>query len=287
MTDQTSNNYWDIGDEAKGELSGIGAAEFKPPIDCMYLWWKNGAGAYSTIGGVPYFGGWMTSEDDIELANSIMGKRPEKWSAYDLVGKSGNPYRAWGSRYVAVAPIGMRRRWVNADPQNNVNAHGQMNILCYMADVIHKDNTAIYDPYFPVVLSAKSMSANFVKQSLADFDRATASARYQFAGGNPSSAFWAVIGTFSDKPNTIMVGKKQKSAITPCSCFLPSQITEDTLKTIFVNSDIKVTKLMVELKQQCKDWLHAWDGQTGNRDQESESGNGGHQSDWAGDAPPF
>ena len=46
------------------------------------------------------------------------------------------------------------------------------------------------------------------------------------------------------------------SAITPIGAYLPNDMTEETMESLFVGND--TAKMMVDLKDQAKEWIEAW-----------------------------
>lgn len=229
------------------------------PFAAPFLWWMNGDNHYKPTKERPqadarYFGGWSSNQDGFDIALADIGRdtAPAGFSLVELVGDEGD-YSAYITRAVSVVPIGKRSRWIKND-EGKSRSHVQY--LCYMAGIETEENRKLYVPFAPVVLSAKGWSAAALETAFQTWGSKTAKARNEFASKAPAWFFYAPIGTFGKEPNVKQVGGKQKSPITPCSVYVPDDVTADVLQTVFVGDVI--AGAMVEYRRLASDWLTAW-----------------------------
>jgi hypothetical protein len=210
------------------------------PFAAPLLYWMNGNPDFEEIGGVRYFGGWALQEEAWRNIEAKCTPLP----AYFRLTKF-KEYSAYLSRGIAVSPLATRERWLEN------RSHVQ--VLGYMA-TIHEDGLL---PYGPVVLSAKSNSARYLRAAFSDFDKATKDVRPDKV---PYYRFFIRLGTFGYVPTFVTVGKgRDTHDITPCTVGLPKDgITLEHLKAWYVGAD--VINACNQLSAQAAEWLNdkAW-----------------------------
>lgn len=218
------------------------------PFLAPYLWVLNGKANLKNPQdkvNVPYYGGFAVSKDDFEFAVAEYGN-PGNFTFYNMVNQEDKEYEIYASRAVAVAPIVTRERWVEG--------RGHVQILAY-AGMRAEDGH--FAPWGPVVLTAKSYTAKYLRDGLKEWESFTAKARREYAPGYPSNLFYCFVGTFGERKQ-IMVGKTKESPITPISLFKgkDGQCTSEMLQANFVG--LEVANLMKSLREQAKAWVEDW-----------------------------
>lgn len=218
------------------------------PFYAPYLWVLNGKANLKNPQdkfNVPFFGGFAVSRDDFELAVTEYGN-PGNFVFYTMVNQEGKEYEIYASRAVAVAPIVTRERWIEG--------RGHVQVLAYAG---MRGENGYFAPWGPVVLTAKSYTAKFLRDSLKEWESFTAKARREFAPSYPANLFYCFVGTFGERKQ-IMVGKGSQSPITPINLYKGNngQCTQEMLQANFVGMD--VVHLMKSLKEQAKEWVEDW-----------------------------
>lgn len=222
------------------------------PFDAPFMWWKNGAAAGDKNGsGVQHYGGWVIDAASLE---AITDSPPARFVKEPHYNRNGEEYIVYATRYIGIAPIGRRSRWVL--PEDG-RGKGTSNVqyLALLAD--YKDKQ--YKYWMPAVITLKGYSALMFDRALGEFDRQTAKARRQYANGASALFFWRLIGTFGKERNQKMVGAPGlQSPITPPVLFVPSSgwETEEALASCFVGKEL--LDQMLELKRLAKEWLEDW-----------------------------
>ena len=219
------------------------------PFYAPYLWVLNGKANLKNPQdkiNVPYFGGFAVSKDDFELAVTEYGN-PGNFTFYTMVNQEGKEYESYAVRALPIAPIVTRERWVEG--------RGHVQILA-VAAMRADDGHFAY--WAPVVLTAKSYTAKFLRDSLKEWERFTAKARREFAPGYPANLFYSPVGTFGSERKQQMVGKGSQSPITPIGLYKgkDGQCTQEMLQANFVGMD--VVHLMKSLKEQAREWVDDW-----------------------------
>ena len=262
MSQQTApqQDYFELPEGMASEFTGLGSQTIELPFMAPMLWWLNGDPRAQTASEASKMGGWAISQDEIELLDAP----PPGFVGVTLVNARGQEYSASLARYVAVAVIGSREQWVLPDANfgGRTRGYSRIQVLGYMATV---NQARQYVPYGPVVLSAKSYSAKYLKEALSEWSRKTAQSRRKLANNLPAWLFYAPIGTFGASRDAVMVGPdpNSQSPITPCRLMkMPDEQTANTLRGWYVGKS--VVEEMSEYKQAAGEWLKAWDGMNGN-----------------------
>ena len=232
-----------VADALAGGLGGDGV---RLPFKAPFVWWKNGEKREQRGGGVPYFGGWAITADElvtIELA------APEGFKLDTWVGDNGE-YEVWASRTVGIAPIAKRTKWVLNDKGDG---RSKLHILAILGS--WDADAKQYLAYGPAVISASGMATKYLMQALKKFEADTAAARKQYAGNLPASLFYAPVGTFGDAVFE-MVGKENKSAITPPALGPIGDVTPQLLQALYIGANS--ANEAADYKQQAQEWLAAW-----------------------------
>lgn len=221
------------------------------PFDAPYFWWTNGNPAGNKNGsGVQFYGGWTTDAETLEAMTEIYLRGLVKETHYS---RAGNAYTVYAVRYLAVAPIAKRSRWVIPPEGGKGSGHTQYLVMT----ASYQDKT--FTPCIPAVLSVKGYVAMILDSVMAEFDRITLKARKQYAGNATGSLFWRLIGTFGKERSQRMVGKAEmQSPITPPVLFVPKESfdSEEALARFYVGAE--VAKQMVEFRQLAQEWIDTW-----------------------------
>ena len=208
------------------------------PFIAPLFWWKNGDKRMSQIGGVQYFGGWESNEEDITAAVAENGQLPDDFVPDSRMGNDG-AYQVYSRRSLTVAPIKTRRRWVDG------RSHSQTLVLLGV-----KREGGGFDAWGCAVLTAKGYATDRLSKAITAWNTHTSAVRKEIAPGVPSWYFWQAIGTFGDFKEE-SVGSKVKNAITPIEAYLPT-MTADLLKSLYVGDD--AARLISELSEKAQEW---------------------------------
>ena len=120
------------------------------------------------------------------------------------------------------------------------------------------------------MLTAKGYQAKNLLDSFSLWNRSTSKIRGKIAPGIPAWTFYLSVGTYGDKRNQVMVGQgNSQSPITPVGAWVPKEITEPVMESLFVGEDH--AEAMAVYLESADEWLHAYDQKSGN-------GNGGSHS---------
>lgn len=262
MTIETQTDLFNLPQDYVNEMKdAFGGEGIRLPFTVTYWRWMNGQSVYKGIGSAPYFGGWAANVEDVEVAMAEYGPLPmfdpktKKGSfagPFTLSKRDGGEYDVYTARALAVAVIGKRERWVvNADqPGDKGRGHTQ---VLGLAGYRGEDGTI--QPWGPVVLTARGLAALNIRNAFRDFERKTQRPRSQFARNIPAWFFYAIVGTFGDKPQVQMAGKTgAQSPISPCNLYLPEgEITAEALKTWYVGEGM--VEQLIDLRHQANEWL--------------------------------
>lgn len=228
------------------------------PFPVVYLWTINGQPIHKQQGGALYFGGWACKAEELQTIADQQGLPiPSGWKQVTIASRDGDEYEAYTTRHVIVAPIGRRESWILPDGRRSGHyvegGRRHLQVLCYMGE---KQGDA-YQPWGPVVLTAKGYQARNVLDAFTTWDKVTAAVRRQVAPTVPPWCFYLALGTFDKERRAISVGKPgAQSTITPVGAYVPPEIGEKHLKTLFVGQE--VASIMGDLQDQAADWLAAW-----------------------------
>jgi hypothetical protein len=240
---------FNVGDLPAGATEALGnplpGDTVQLPFQAPLLWWRNGSRNTQPINGVDYFGGWAVNADEL---HRVHFDPPPGFKMVTWKGKN-ERFDAYTGRYIGVAPILQRRKWVQGDDGNN-RSHVQ--ILCLAAT--WNGERKVFVPYGPVVLSAKAWTGKYLIDAFKEFDRVTAEIRSQY--NLPASFFYTLVGTFGQEPNMVMRGKKTQSPITPPTINPTQQYSANALEVMYIGSD--AVRTAIDLRDQAMDWASDW-----------------------------
>lgn len=249
-----SKNMYDIPqDYVSSTQEALASGGIQLPFTAPLFWWVNGKAALADLKDIRHYGGWAVdkaSMDDalLETGNAALnGLKESQFTASDNA-----HYNVYQTRYLAIAPITVRRRFID-------RSHVQY--VVYIANLVPSGDSKVWQPWGAAVLSAKGFAARAIDDALQSWSTKTAKARSEFANNLPAAMFYSPIGTFGDAIITKEVGSTKKSLITPCSTFAPDEVTAEQLEKWFIGRDI--IESVNDMQKQAKDWVDAWkdDGQ--------------------------
>jgi hypothetical protein len=231
------------------------------PFPVIYVWALNGQAGYRSQGGALYYGGWACKAEDMQSVSEQQGLPiPKEWKLVTIASRDGGEFEAYTTRSVIVAPIGRRESWLSDGRRASSYIEGgrrHLQVLAYLAES-NGAGSRQFQPWGPIVLTAKGYQARNLLDAFSRWDKATAPVRRKAAPGVPAWCFYLSLGTFGKERQAINVGKPgAQSPITPISAYLPERITDELLSSLFVGGDI--ASVMSDLQDQAHDWLKAWD----------------------------
>jgi hypothetical protein len=234
------------------------------PFPVVYLWALNGQASYRSQGGALYYGGWACKSDDLQMAAEAQEiEIPRDWTLDSITSRDGGEFEAYTTRYVIVAPIGKRVSWLH-DGKRYANyvdgARRHLQILAYLAEGIGDAENRQFQPWGPIVLTAKGYQAQNMLDALVRWEKVTASLRRKVAPQVPAWCFYLSLGTYGKERQVLNVGKPgAQSPITPIGTYIEG-LSEQKLQNLFVGEE--TARLMVEIQDQASDWLKAWKTET-------------------------
>ena len=231
------------------------------PFPVVYVWALNGQAGYKSQGGALYYGGWAAKAEDANaLAQTTGVNIPACWNPVVIASRDGSEFEAYTTRYLFVAPIGKRESWLLDGKRYPAYIEGgrrHLQALCYLAEQLGEKGSFTYEPWGPVVLTAKGYQARNMLDAFARWNKATASIRYKIAPGVPAWCFYLLVGTYGRERLAINVGKPgAQSPITPISVYVADKLKEDDISGLFVGSKVAVE--MSNYQDQAAEWLGAW-----------------------------
>jgi len=211
------------------------------PFSAPLLSWRNGNAALSDLGdeNPKYTGGWEMSKESWEKVKADVPPLPALFKLYALRGKE--TYDAFLAKQIVIFPVGLRERALMKLDGRDVpvkrftkGSRQHIQMLAYLATVTDGGG---FKPWGPVVLSAKSNSAMFVKQCFEDFKELAKKELDNIRV--PYHRFWLRIGT-PIPPKFVTVGKGgDTSDVTPCYLMSPQGgWTLDALKHAYIGADM-------------------------------------------------
>lgn len=235
------------------------------PFVAPYLWVINGDPKMKSVGGAMYFGGWACKAEDF---NAVMEQfalsLPPNFKQQEIVINDGSAFDSYTARSLLVAPIGVREAWLKDDkryPGYVEGARRHVQALVFMGVKTADDKP--YEPWGPIVLSAKGYQARHLLDSFSAWNKHSSSLRLKIAKNVPAWCFYLAIGTFAKERVAQMVGQAgTQSSITPIGPYLPQDMTPELLTKLFVGQEVAVR--MADYLDQAQEWLNAWKGDTGN-----------------------
>ena len=239
--------------EKANEFTPFEEGGVRLPFDAPLFWWVNGSNRGVKNGsGVDYFGGWST---DGALLDSMVQSSgiaiPDRLVSEIQIPKNGNQFTIYSTRWLAVAPIARRFRWlIDQDkPNDKGRGHSQVLCLCSFGKPLQY--------WMPVILSAKGLASKAIDTAFKSFETETAVARKTWAHNAAYWFFWTRIGTFSDERNEVLVGPRgTQSPIVEAQTYVPADLTEAKLDSLYVGE--RNVDIMLEMKELSSEWANAW-----------------------------
>lgn len=231
------------------------------PFPAVFIWALNGQTSYKSQGGALFYGGWACKTNDLQIAADQQGiALPANWQPVTIATRDGGEFLAHTTRHIVVAPFGKRLAWLHDGKRHSVYVEGgrrHLQVLAYLADVHSAEGQKTISPWGAVVLTAKGYQARNLLDAFSKWDRATSPIRRRVAPGIPAWCFYMSLGTFGKERQAVNVGKPgAQSPITPLSAFIPEQVTEELLESLFVGDETAAQ--MADLQDQAGEWLNAW-----------------------------
>lgn len=232
---------------AQGSLETGGGV--KLPYPHAFFSWHNGNRQIPKELGEQHTGGFKADEAEfLALLAQVNGQLHVKhFNLHELTPQSGEAYKAFMRRAMAIAPIAARERWIVTKEGKNVFQY-------QVAGLMAVEKPLVY--VAPVVLTAKGyFQGNNLKDAVRDNSNASAEARAKFAQGAAPNFFYQFIGTFGE-PTFEMVGKTAKSPITPIKAFAGKVATEEALDELYIGDELaEQMGKYIELSQE---WIADW-----------------------------
>ncbi|HLE16344.1 MAG TPA: hypothetical protein VI776_16485 [Anaerolineales bacterium] len=231
------------------------------PFPVVYIWALNGQSSYKTQGGALYYGGWASKTGDLEsFSNQLNLEISAEWKLVTIASRDGAEFDAYTTRTLTFAPIGKRESWLYEGKRFTDYIEGgrrHLQVLAYLAEAKGDNGVKQFNPWGPVVLTAKGYQARNLLDALARWEKATSQIRWKVSPGIPAWCFYMTLGTYGKERQAINVGKPgAQSPITPISAYIPEKVSESLLSSLFVGS--QVASNMANLQDQASDWLNAW-----------------------------
>ncbi len=245
----------------KLELGMKSGEAIELPFPVVYAWALSGQASYKSQGGAQYYGGWACKAGDMQaLCEAVNINIPSGWTPATVVTKDGDEFEAYITRLAIVAPIAKRISWLydgKRYPDYVEGGRRHLQVLAYLTEQLGEKGSYTYEPWGPVVLTAKGHQARFVLESFSKWEKATAQIRSKIARGVPAWCFYLALGTFGKERLVTNVGKPgAQSPITPINAYIPEKLTEETVAGLFVGHE--VARVMVDYQASAAEWLSAW-----------------------------
>jgi hypothetical protein len=234
------------------------------PFTAPFFYWMNGNQQMRAMQQqVPplYYGGWAADGEMFETAIEENGDvAGVEMFAADMTSKNGKQYLAYTTRLLVLAPISYRSCWMLGDgpattrfSEYTKGARHHVQLLALLA----KKTATAYEPWGPVVLSAKGYQAQNLLSAAKDWDKELSKVRKEHAPKVPAWGFWMGVGTFGAEIKVEMVGQgSAKSPITPLRLGTFKEYNLDLLKKFFVGK--AALDSMADYLAQSQEWLGAW-----------------------------
>ncbi len=231
------------------------------PFPVVYVWALNGQASYKAQGGALYYGGWACKVEDLQaLTDQQSLALPAEWKQVTIASRDGGEFEAYTARSLIAAPIGKRESWLLDGKRFTDYVEGgrrHLQVLAYLAEAHGENGSKQFEPWGPVVLTAKGYQARNLLDAFARWDKATSQIRWKISPGVPAWCFYLSLGTFGKERQAVNVGKPgTQSPITPITVYIPERMNESFVSNLFVGS--QVAELMASLQDQASDWLKAW-----------------------------
>ena len=231
------------------------------PFPVIYIWALNGQPSYKSQGGALYYGGWACKSEDLESYSEQLGLEiPAEWKRVTIASRDGGEFDAYTNRSLTIAPIGKRESWLHDGQRFTDYIDGgrrHLQVLSYLAEGKGSNGAKQYEPFGPVVLTAKGYQARNLLDAFARWEKTTSQIRWKVSPGIPAWCFYMTLGTFGKERQAVNVGKPgAQSPITPITAYIPETLTENLLSAFYVGNQVAAN--MATLQDQASDWLNAW-----------------------------
>ena len=243
--------------DALGQGMNMGGG-IELPFHAPVLWVVNGDARMRQANNALYFGGWAGKMTDIQEAqrNWDVNFLPHGFTEGEIVPGQGAAFPAYLTRSLLVAPIGLRTSWIGqGQARHDHYEPGYRQHVQALVFVGAREKGGMV-PWGPVVLSAKGYQAGNITKAFKDWEKHTSAIRKTVAPGIPAWCFYLAIGTFGKDRVAIQVGKNSQSPITPISAYLPENLDEATMESLFVTEE--VAEEMATYLADAGEWLNAW-----------------------------
>lgn len=265
----------DTAERLNGGIQVGGTIEL--PFFTPRFWALNGDARLMALGGAQYFGGFAVSAEDMAQAQEDWGVdlNTIPFAKSNQITADGKTIEVYTARNLIVAPITIRTTWTQKEggrfSQYVQGTRQHVQAIAYLAV---KSKEQPYQPLGPIMMSAKGYQAKNLMDAFSAWDRQTKQVRGKIAPGVPAWCFYLAVGTFGNERKQLMVGKTSQSPITPISAYIPKEINEQLIESLFVGEPIAL--LMADYLEQSREWLHAYDARTGVNSQQGQQGDYGN-----------
>lgn len=247
-------------DELTRAQNGDGGVQL--PFQVAYFWAHNGdpkAAKLAKDCPAVFAGGWATDAEQLEALISAgeLASTPKGFFAFDGAGRDGNEYRGIAGRVLSFAYIARRERWLakdgtSAKPHYDGDTGHTRRHMQMLVRVASEGK-----PWGYAVMTTKGWQAKYMLDALKEWSAAIGKyAKELNAARFPLGAWWITVGTFSDKPEFVPVGKDAKTNITPMRAWIKDDFGAEQLKARFVGAT--VLQENAEHLAQAREWLEAW-----------------------------
>lgn len=280
---------------ALAEATGVqGGVELPFPV--AYFFVHNGSKAQRPMveaklaPEVAYFGGWAVDASSfLDVCRATGRPLPTQFGKPHPLEVKGStkPLSVFMSRYLMVAPFGIRQSWTSKTantrlPEYEKGSSRHVQMLCLLA--VKEADQLI--PFGPVCLTGKGYQAGNMLAGINEWSKVASgvaeqsirsnvfpmwSSGYQAAQAdvqrtNVVKSFvrscWIPLGTFGPERVEFMAGNDpdKQSAITPIRAWTPKEtqqeVTLDYLKEMYIGDTLVHEQF--RLAKLIKDWLNAW-----------------------------
>jgi hypothetical protein len=246
-----------------GNMQTSSAVEL--PFSAPAFFIVNGNAQLQQVGGIHYFGGWACGTEKLkEAADSwenvtfpVRGLTPT-----ETIVQSGQKLPVYASRSLLVAPIGIRKFSTIKDPSGQKRrvppftkgARPGIQVVCMLG---YKDENKNIFPWAPIILTANGYQTNNVQGAFSNWNKAIKPLVQKLIPdqkpASVSNLFWMAIGTFGQDRIQKPAGEK---FITPVSCYIPENLDEKILESLYVGEEI--AEYMADLSEKSREWFQVF-----------------------------